>query len=74
MSSSIRTKASGETKICPIEEALDILGDAWSMLILRDAGTGIVRFDEFRKNLSIAPNILTQRLAALTGAGLLVDL
>src|SRR3546814_7638865 len=71
MSSSMRTKASGEIKICPIEQALDMLGDAWSMLILRDAGTGVARFDDFRKNLSIAPNILTQRLVALTGAGLL---
>src|SRR3546814_11089024 len=41
------------------------------MLILRDAGTGVARFDDFRKNLSIAPNNLTQRLVALTGAGLL---
>src|SRR3546814_1251578 len=65
----MRTKASGEIKICPIEQALDMLGDAWSMLILRDAGTGVARFDDFRKNLSIAPNILTQRLVALTGAG-----
>ncbi len=47
------------------------VGDAWSMLILRDAGFGISRFDQFRANLSIAPNILARRLKSLTDAGLL---
>lgn len=41
------------------------------MLILRDAHAGLTRFDEFRKSLSIAPTILTRRLAALTEDGLL---
>lgn len=41
------------------------------MLILRDAGLGMTRFDQFQKNLGIAPNILTRRLADLTAAGLL---
>jgi DNA-binding HxlR family transcriptional regulator len=41
------------------------------MLILRDAGIGASRFDQFRTNLGIAPNILSQRLRALTEAGLL---
>ena len=40
-------------------------------MILRDAGLGQTRFDQFQKGLSIAPNILTRRLAALTAAGLL---
>jgi DNA-binding HxlR family transcriptional regulator len=41
------------------------------MLILRDAGIGVTRFDQFRAGLGIAPNILTARLKALTEAGLL---
>lgn len=41
------------------------------MLILRDAWSGLTRFEQFRRNLGIAPNILTRRLAALTEAGLL---
>jgi DNA-binding HxlR family transcriptional regulator len=41
------------------------------MLILRDAGYGATRFDQFRQSLGIAPNILTRRLAGLTEAGLL---
>jgi DNA-binding HxlR family transcriptional regulator len=56
---------------CPIGRALALVGDAWSMLILRDAGFGLTRFDQFRSSLGIAPNILTRRLKALTEAGLL---
>lgn len=56
---------------CLIARSLALVGDAWSMLILRDAHAGLTRFDEFRKSLSIAPTILTRRLAALTEDGLL---
>jgi DNA-binding HxlR family transcriptional regulator len=48
-----------------------MVGDAWRMLILRDAGLGMTRFDQFRGSLGIAPNILARRLKALTQAGLL---
>jgi DNA-binding HxlR family transcriptional regulator len=41
------------------------------MLILRDAGLGLTRFDAFQKSLGIAPNILTRRLTALVKDGLL---
>lgn len=57
--------------ICPVARGLTRAGDMWSMLILRDAGLGLTRFDQFQKSLGIAPNILTRRLAALTEAGLL---
>jgi DNA-binding HxlR family transcriptional regulator len=56
---------------CPIGRGLAKVGDAWSMLILRDAGLGLTRFDQFRASLGIAPNILARRLKALTEAGLL---
>jgi DNA-binding HxlR family transcriptional regulator len=56
---------------CPMRRCLAFLGDAWSMLILRDANAGLTRFDEFRKSLGIAPTILTRRLATLTEEGLL---
>jgi DNA-binding HxlR family transcriptional regulator len=56
---------------CPVARALLHVGDAWSMMILRDAGYGATRFDQFRTSLGIAPNILTRRLAALTECGLL---
>ncbi|MEP6938156.1 MAG: helix-turn-helix domain-containing protein [Rudaea sp.] len=55
---------------CPIARSLALVGDAWSMLILRDAHIGLTRFDQFRKSLGIAPTILTRRLAMLTAEGL----
>ncbi len=56
---------------CPIARSVAFVGDAWSLLILRDANLGFTRFDEFRKSLNIAPTILTRRLATLTEEGLL---
>ena len=56
---------------CPIARSVAFVGDAWSLLILRDANLGLTRFDEFRKSLNIAPTILTRRLATLTEEGLL---
>jgi DNA-binding HxlR family transcriptional regulator len=56
---------------CPIARSLQIVGDAWSVLILRDAFMGLTRFDQFRKSLGIAPTMLTSRLATMTEAGLL---
>jgi DNA-binding HxlR family transcriptional regulator len=56
---------------CFIERALSRIGDAWTLLILRDASRGLTRFDEFRLSLGIAPNILTRRLNGLVKAGLL---
>jgi DNA-binding HxlR family transcriptional regulator len=56
---------------CPIARGLHRIGDMWSMLILRNAGAGQTRFDQFQKELGIAPNILTRRLSALVAEGLL---
>ena len=56
---------------CPIGRCADLVGDAWNLLILRDVNLGLRRFDEFRKSLSIAPTMLTRRLASLTAEGLL---
>lgn len=56
---------------CPVSRSLAIAGDAWSLLILRDAHSGLARFDQFRKSIGIAPTILTRRLAMLTEEGLL---
>jgi DNA-binding HxlR family transcriptional regulator len=55
---------------CPAAQALQCVGEWWSILILRDAFQGFTRFDEFRNSLGIAPNILSRRLAHLTKSGL----
>jgi len=56
---------------CPIARTLAFLGDAWTILILRDANSGVTRFDQFRKSLGIAPTMLTKRLEMLTEEKLL---
>jgi DNA-binding HxlR family transcriptional regulator len=60
------------TRPCPIGRAGELLGDRWTLLILRDANGGIRRFDDFQANLGIADNILAARLRHLVEAGLLV--
>lgn len=56
---------------CPIAQALERVGEWWSILILRDALAGYSRFDDFQRSLGIAPNTLSRRLSALVEAGLL---
>ena len=56
---------------CPIARALDVIGDWWSLLIIRDALIGRRRFGEFQKSLGLAKNILTVRLRALVDQGIL---
>lgn len=56
---------------CPVARALEVLGDRWAMMILRDAFDGLRRFSEFQKNLGLAKNILASRLKLLVESGLL---
>jgi len=56
---------------CPIARGLERVGEWWSILILRDAFSGMTRFDEFQSSLGIAPTMLTRRLNALVEAGML---
>jgi DNA-binding HxlR family transcriptional regulator len=56
---------------CPVARSLDVLGDWWSLLIIRDAFLGIRRFSEFQKSIGLAKNILTVRLRALVDHGIL---
>lgn len=57
---------------CSLAGALSIVGDWWSLLILRDALLGAQRFAEFQKSLGLARNILADRLKRLTEDGVLV--
>ena len=54
---------------CSIASALDIVGEPWTLLIVRDAFYGVRRFDDFQENLGIARNVLTARLKKLVEAG-----
>jgi DNA-binding HxlR family transcriptional regulator len=56
---------------CPVARAVDVVGDWWSLLIVRDAFFGRRRFGEFQAGLGVAKNILTDRLKKLVAAGVL---
>ena len=56
---------------CSIAGTLEIIGDRWTILILRDAFRGVRRFDEIQQDLGIARNVLTDRLTKLVDHGVL---
>lgn len=56
---------------CSVATALEIIGEAWTFLILREAFFGSRRFEDFQKHLGIARNILTTRLNKLCDKGIL---
>lgn len=56
---------------CSIARTMDLLGDWWTPLVLREAFYGIRRFDEFQQELGIARNTLTDRLRRLVDEGLM---
>jgi len=56
---------------CSIARALEILGERWTLLILREVLLGRRRFEEIRRNTGVATNILTDRLATLVEHGVL---
>ncbi|PTL75855.1 helix-turn-helix domain-containing protein [Vitiosangium sp. GDMCC 1.1324] len=58
-------------EICPIARALEVVGDWWTLLVVREALTGTTRFDDFRTQLGIARNILAARLESLVEHGVL---
>lgn len=58
-------------KTCPIARGLDVLGDPWVMLVLREVMTGVHRYDDLRSALGAADNVLSDRLRRLVDEGLL---
>ncbi|WP_055604113.1 winged helix-turn-helix transcriptional regulator [Streptomyces aureus] len=60
-----------DTENCPVRRALDLVGEKWTLLILRDAFNGVRRYDEFRRHLGLSEAVLADRLRKLVAAGLL---
>ncbi|MDY0956471.1 helix-turn-helix domain-containing protein [Stenotrophomonas rhizophila] len=58
---------------CPVARALDLIGDRWSLLIVRDAFDGVHRFSDFQRSLGMSRSMLSQRLQALQASGVLVQ-
>jgi DNA-binding HxlR family transcriptional regulator len=56
---------------CSIARSLEVLGERWTFVILREALSGTSRFADFRAALGVAPDVLSDRLATLVAAGVL---
>ena len=56
---------------CSVAQSLEVIGEWWTLLILRDAFLGVTRFDDFASRLGIARNVLTARLDTLVDNGVL---
>lgn len=57
--------------VCSVARTAAVIGDTWTVLVLRDIVNGLRRFDDLATHLGIARNVLTRRLAALVEAGVL---
>src|SRR3954469_18453658 len=60
-----------DTQVCSVARALEVVGERWSLLVLRDAFLGVRRFDDFQRSLGVARNVLQSRLERLVEEGIL---
>jgi DNA-binding HxlR family transcriptional regulator len=57
--------------VCSIADALEILGDRWSLLVVRECSYGVHRFNDIQRNTGVSTDILTSRLKRLDAAGIM---
>jgi DNA-binding HxlR family transcriptional regulator len=60
-----------DSQVCSVAGALEVVGERWSLLIVRNVMLGLRRFDEIQENLGIARNVLQTRLTRLLDHGVL---
>ena len=60
-----------EAQVCSIARSLEVVGERWTLLVLRDAFLGVRRFDDFQRSLGVARNVLQTRLERLVEEGIL---
>lgn len=56
---------------CPVAQTLEIIGERWTLMVLRESFLAVRRFDDFQRNIGCARNILSDRLQKLVGHGIL---
>jgi DNA-binding HxlR family transcriptional regulator len=61
----------GGDERCPIARSLDVLGEKWTLMIVRDALAGSTRFSQFQQSLGVPREVLTARLGSLVEGGVL---
>ncbi|MER5408880.1 helix-turn-helix domain-containing protein [Streptomyces sp. NPDC002769] len=59
------------TENCTVQRTLDLVGEKWTLLILRDAFNGVRRFDDFRRHVGLSEAVLAGRLRKLVASGIL---
>lgn len=59
------------TENCPVQRTLDLVGEKWTLLVLRDAVNGVRRFDDFHRHIGLSEAVLADRLRKLVAAGIL---
>src|SRR6476659_10471164 len=60
-----------DDQTCSVARSLEVVGERWTLLVLRDAFLGIRRFDDFQRSLGVARNVLQNRLERLVEHGIL---
>ena len=65
------TQKKEREEYCPVARSVDLIGDRWSLLIVRNAFDGMTRFGDFQHSLGVARNILSDRLRKLVEADIL---
>jgi DNA-binding HxlR family transcriptional regulator len=60
-----------DSELCSIQRTLALIGEKWTILIIRDAANGIRRFDDFRKHTGVSEAVLSDRLRNLVARGIL---
>jgi DNA-binding HxlR family transcriptional regulator len=60
-----------EDQVCSIARSLEVVGERWTILIIRDAFLGVRRFDDFQESLGVSRGVLTNRLKRLVDEGIL---
>ena len=60
-----------DEQTCSVARTLEVVGERWTVLVLRDAFLGVRRFDDFQRSLGVARNVLTARLGRLVDEGVL---
>ena len=67
----MKSRKISKAERCPVAKSLDLVGDRWSMLIVRNAFDGMTRFNEFKRDLGLSKSVLSSRLHTLVANGIL---
>ena len=60
-----------DSEACSVHRTLEVVGEKWTMLLIRDAANGVHRFDDFRRHVGLSEAVLADRLRTLVGHGIL---